>query len=248
MNTYAPLNQVINIVVESELFGKSPSTQANLICENLKDYMAKGLLPVNSKLNLQALKKKYAVSTGVIQTAIANLIDSRYAYKGSKGIFVAGLSCEELREILNLRLILEKEAIKVAIENGDDNWESDIVRVCYRLSKLEDKILAEELDSDIHSLKEWSSLYKDFHLRISLSSKLNLSMRFIETLYGQCEKYFLSGLLRRELSLKDISGHHENLKNAVLGRNVKWASLILSDHVEKIYQILENSIDARYLN
>jgi len=248
MNTYAPLNQVINIGVESELFGKSPSTQVNFICENLKDYMAKGLLPVNSKLNLQTLKKKYAVSTGVIQTAIANLIDSRYAYKGSKGIFVAGLSREELREILNLRLILEKEAIKVAIENGDDDWESDIVRICYRLSKVEDKILSDGVDSDIHFLKEWNGLYKDFHLKLSLSSKLDISVKFIEILYGQSEKYFLASLLRHELSLKDISGHHESLKNAVLARDIKEASLILTNHLRKIYQVLEGYIDVGHLN
>jgi GntR family transcriptional regulator, carbon starvation induced regulator len=248
MNTYAPLNQVIKVSVEKELFGKSPSTQANFIVENLKNYMAKGLLPVNSKLNIQLLKKKYAVSTGVIQTAVANLIDARYAYRGSKGIFVAGLSLEELQEILSLRLILEKEALKVSIENGDDDWESSIVQACYSLAKLEEKIISERLDGDINILKEWSNLYKDFHLRLSLSSKSNISVQFITALYDQCEKYFISSLLRHDLSLKDISGHHEALKDAVLARDIKVATSILSNHAEKLYQGIEACIGVRHLN
>ncbi len=248
MDTYAPLNQVIKVSVEKELFGKSPSTQASFIVENLKSYMAKGLLPVDSKLNIQLLKKKYSVSTGVIQAVIENLIETRYAYKGSKGIFVAGLSLEELREILNLRMLLEKEALKIAMKDGDDDWESSIVQVCHRLAKLESKIISENLEGNAEILKEWSGLYKDFHLRLSLSSKLNISVQFIGALYDQCEKYFLSSLLRHELSLKDISGHHEALKDAVLARDVKKASSILSHHAEKLYQILEGYIGARHLN
>lgn len=223
MDTYAPLNQVINVTIDKELFGKSPSTQVNYILENMKSYMAKGLLPVNSKLNIQLLKKKYAVSTGVIQAVVSNLIETRYVYKVSKGVFVAGLSLEELREILNLRLLLEKEALKVAMESGDDDWESSIVQVCHRLAKLETQIILENLEADADILKAWSSLYKDFHLKLALSSKLNISVQFISALYDQCEKYFLSCLLRRQLTLRDISGHHESLKDAVLARNIKDA-------------------------
>lgn len=44
------------------------------------------------------LKKKYSVSSGVIQAAVANLINNRYAYKISNRVFVAGLSLDELNE------------------------------------------------------------------------------------------------------------------------------------------------------
>jgi DNA-binding GntR family transcriptional regulator len=248
METYAPLNNLINTNVQQELFGKSPSLQVNFICDNLKTYMAKGLLPVHSKLNIQVLKKKYSVSTGVIQTAVANLIDSRYAYKVSKGIFVAGLSLDELREILNLRLILEREGINVAFENGDDDWECNIIKVCHSISKLEKKILSDGHECDAQLLKEWSFLYKDFHLRLFLTPNLDISVSLIETLYNQCEKYFLSSLLRHEITLKDISGHHNDLKNAVLTRNSEEAFLIISNHVNKIYKNLENFIHLRSLN
>lgn len=249
METYAPIDQVVNICIHNELLGKKPLAQANFICQNLKEYMVRGLLPVDSKLNFQVLKRKYAVSTGVIQTAITKLIDTRYAYKDSKGVFVAGLSMEEFREILNLRLILEKESIKVAIEQGDDHWESNIIVAFHQLTKLEKKFFIKSSDTiDFQLLKEWISLYRDFNLSLSLSPKFDLSSSFIKILYGQCEKYFLSSLLRHELSLKDISGHHEKLKNAVIARNFTDAELILTHHVQKIYQVLEKHIDTRNLN
>jgi len=248
MNTYAPLNQVINNGGQKNLLGKSPSKQARFIFEDLKDYMAKGLLPVHSKLNLQVLKKKYAVSTGVVHAAIANLLDSRFAYKGRTGVFVAGLSLEELREILNLRFTLEKEAIKTAIAYGHDEWESHIVSVCHRLVRLEEKIVLQNLDGDIEWLKAWSSLYQDFHLALSSCAKLDVSVIFIGILYSQCEKYFLHSLLGHDLSLKNFSGHHEALKNAVLVRDVKLTEKLLSEHLEKIYQVVKGCIDTRYLN
>jgi GntR family carbon starvation induced transcriptional regulator len=248
MDIYAPLNQVIKVDIKNELLGRSPSTQASFIVENLKNYMAKGLLPVNSKLNIQHLKKKYAVSTGVIQTAIKNLIETRYAYRASRGIFVAGLSLEELRELLSLRLLLEKEVLKLAIEDGDDYWESSIVEACHSLAKFEVKIISENLEGNVNILNEWSSFYKDFHLRLSLSSKSKISVEFIAALYDQCDKYFISSLLRHDLSLKDISGHHEALKDAVLARDIKVATSILSSHTEKLYQAIKSCISKRHLN
>jgi len=248
METYAPLNNLINTNVQRELFGKSPSLQVNFIYDNLKTFVANGLLPVHSKINIQVLKRKYSVSTGVIQTAISNLIDSRYVYKVSKGIFVAGLSLNELREILNLRLILEKEGISVAFKNGDDDWECNIVKVCHSISKLEGKILSDGPECDPQLLKKWCFLYKDFHLKLFLTPNLDISVSLIDTLYNQCEKYFISCLLRHEISLKDISGHHIDLKNAVLTRDAERAFLILSNHVGKIYNNLERFIHSRSLN
>jgi DNA-binding GntR family transcriptional regulator len=248
MKIYAPLNNLINASAQQELLGKSPSVQVNYICDNLKNFMVKGLLPVNSKLNIQVLKKKYSVSTGVIQAAVANLINNRYAYKVSNGVFVAGLSLDELHEILNLRLILEKRAVNITFLAGGDEWESEIISACHRLSKLEKNMTSGCEEWDIGPLKEWSNSYKNFHLLFFSSSKLNLSAGLIKNLYEQCDKYFLSSLLRHELSLKDISGHHEMLRNAVIARNVKDAELILTDHVQKIYQVHKKNIDAINLN
>jgi DNA-binding GntR family transcriptional regulator len=248
MGTYAPLINIINANVQHELFGKPPSIQVNFIYDNLKTFIAQGLLPVHSKLNIQVLKKEYSVSTGVIQTAIANLIDSRYAYKVSKGVFISDLSMNELREILNLRLILEKNAIKVAFKNGDDEWECNIIRICHSISKLENKILSDGTENYLQLLKNWSILNNDFHLRLFLTSNLDISVSLIDTLYKQCDKYFLSGLLSYEISLSDISGHHVDLKNAVLARNVEEAGLILSSHVKKISNNFENFLHARSLN
>jgi DNA-binding FadR family transcriptional regulator len=113
---------------------------------------------------------------------------------------------------------------------------------------LEKKILSEGPDYDSQLLKKWCFLYKDFHLKLFSAPNLDISVCLIDTLHSQCEKYFLSSLLRHEISLKDISGHHIDLKNAVLTRDAEKAFLILSNHVEIIYKNLENFVYPISLN
>jgi DNA-binding GntR family transcriptional regulator len=44
-----------------------------------------------------------------------------------RGFFVRSVSREDLAEIANLRILLECSALKTSIENGDADWEGDLV-------------------------------------------------------------------------------------------------------------------------
>ena len=56
--------------------------------------------------------------------------------------FVTPISKEDLIEVANLRVLLECHALKLSIDNGDTDWEGNLVSAHHKLSSMEQKMLS----------------------------------------------------------------------------------------------------------
>ena len=85
-----------------------------------------GLVAPKDKLHISDLSQRHGTSASAIREALSRLVSEGLAtMKEQKGFRVAPMSVREFKEITDLRVMLETEAIRRALALGGDEWESE---------------------------------------------------------------------------------------------------------------------------
>jgi len=199
------------------------------VYNTLREDILSGRLAAGVRLPFAQLNKRYDVGTGTLREALARLVsDNLVIGEGQRGFHVAPISREDLHDITRLRCTLEAEALRDAIEHGDDEWEASVVAALHRLSKHRLR------SGDVPSLltEEGAALHRVFHLSIFGACRSRWQRRVIEQLYDQSERY------RRLSSIKqspdrDSDAEHRAIVEAVLARDPGEAARLLVEHIER---------------
>ena len=121
--------------------------------EILKRDIIFGVLAPGLKLKLDALKNQYDASVPTLRETLNRLASEGFVTAAEqRGFFVAPVSKDDLKEIANLRILLENHALKASIENGDAEWEGNLVAAHHKLHLLEEKMQQGDV-----SEKEWQN-------------------------------------------------------------------------------------------
>ena len=114
------------------------NTISTLTYDLIKRDIIFGKLKPSSKLKLDGLKNNYKASLSTIRETLNRLASEGFVKaEEQRGFFVNSFSNEDLIEIANLRVLLECHAIKLSIQNGDTNWEGNLVASHHKLHLLE---------------------------------------------------------------------------------------------------------------
>ena len=149
------LNRYFNSVLERKIDHSSLSKSENFnilltehkgltlvekIANSVKNQIIKNSYPEKSRLDINLLANHYGVSYGTVREALIGLVEERYLiFSSTDGFRVAPMSIHEFRHIIELRKLLEVEALKNSIKNGDEKWEGDVTFSHHRLSSLENE-------------------------------------------------------------------------------------------------------------
>lgn len=124
----------------------------------IKEDIINGILKPNSKLKLQDLKKNYNVSNSTLRETLSRLSSEGYVIsKDQRGFFVCSFSSEDLREIGNLRILIEKYGIELSFKNNSIDWESNVIASYHKLNYVEKKI-----DQNLDVINNWKNLTMNF--------------------------------------------------------------------------------------
>jgi len=204
---------------------KQLSTVGSNTYETLKHDIIFGQLAPGSKLKLDALKSQYAASISTLRETLNRLASEGFVLaEEQRGFFVAPVSADDLVEIANLRILLESHALKASIENGDAEWEGNLVAAHHKLSLME-----ERMQSGDHSEKEtWKRYDWEFHQAMiqACNSKTLLSLH--STIF---DKYLRYQMLVLTFRGQDAATEHRNMLDAALERDTKRAQRILEAHI-----------------
>ena len=139
-------------------------TDSNTVGSNTYDTIKKdiifGDLQPGAKLKLEALKKRYEASVSTLRETLNRLASEGFVVAAEqRGFFVAPISKDDLMEIADMRVLLESSALKASIEQGDTEWEAEVVAAYHKL-----KMMEERMQSGDHSEKEvWKRYDWEFH-------------------------------------------------------------------------------------
>jgi len=185
-----------------------------------------GAIQAGAKLNLNALKEKYGASVSTIREILNRLTSEGFvATEGQRGFFVAPMSLKGLREIADLRTLLEGHALKLSLESGDTEWEASILAAHHRLHRSEQAMARGE-----ETMREtWKRYDWEFHQALISAC-------------GSAELLAVHGIvfdkyLRYQMRLLTYRGEiaaleHRQLLDCALRRDSAQAQEVLQRHIE----------------
>ncbi|KQX42977.1 GntR family transcriptional regulator [Devosia sp. Root436] len=113
----------------------------------IRDDIVAGVLRPGIKLKLDALKAQYGASVSTLREILNRLASENLVVaEGQRGFEVAPATADNLREVADLRLLLESHAIRLSLATGDLDWEGRVVAAHHKLSVVEAQLLAGEID------------------------------------------------------------------------------------------------------
>ena len=134
-----------------------PKTLTDLAYQQIREDIIHGKHAPEAKLGIKQLKTLYAVGATPIREALSRLSSDGFVVtEGQRGFRAAPISIKDLEEITNLRVTLEKEALRVSLETGDDDWESRVVAAFYQLTKA-------EKNKTPDNVQIWEARNREFH-------------------------------------------------------------------------------------
>ena len=186
-----------------------------------------GALEPGSKLKLDGLRQRYSASMSTLRETLNRLASEGFVdAQDQRGFFVTPVSREDLIEIANLRVLLECHALRLSIDNGDTDWEGNLVAAHHKLHLMEQKMLIGD-----DSLKEdWKRYDWEFHKALiqACGSQNLLSLHAV--LYDKYLRYQMLVLTYRG---EEAVGEHRDMFEAALARDVDLAAAVLKKHIEK---------------
>ena len=109
-----------------------------------------GVLTPSGRLKLDSMKEDYGVSVSTLREILNRLASEGFVVaEGQRGFEVAPVSIQNLRELAQLRILLEHHAMTESFRAGDMEWEGRVVSAHHKLAATERAILSEGDDPEL---------------------------------------------------------------------------------------------------
>jgi len=208
-----------------------PATEAVTLSERAatlveRDILAGHLAP-GARLGIVDLVERYDIGATPLREGLSRLVSrGLIAGIGQRGFRVADISREDLADITTMRTAVEIEAIRLAITNGNDAWEADILSALHQLRRHIERTGNEFREG----AEDFDRLHKGFHTALlgACGSKRMLAAH--SDLYDQAYRY-RRAMMRQLDSGKKFVRVHQLLADCVLSRDIPGAQALLSEHL-----------------
>lgn len=190
----------------------------------IRDDIIFGRLRPDQKLRLETLKGDYGVSVSTLREILSRLSSEGFVIaEGKRGFEVAPVSAANLRELAELRILLECHAMQQSFAAGDMEWEGRVVSAHHKLAAVEKK-----LGSGKNDLSLWKQYDGEFHQ--ALISNCG-SRALVEAHQIVFDKYFRYPMISADRRGIEPVKQHRQLLECALARDAKNAESVLVAHV-----------------
>lgn len=86
-----------------------------------------------------------------------------------------------MQDIYNSRLLIDLEILKIAMKNGDDAWEANIIAKLYQFNKY--------TESPPYDFNTWQDKIHDVHLAMMAACNSPTLQKIHTLLFNQSERY-----------------------------------------------------------
>jgi len=206
---------------------KQISTVRSNTYERIKRDILFGELAPGSKLKLDTLKTRYEASVSTLRETLNRLAsDGFVSAEEQRGFFVTPVSKEDFSEIANLRILLEGFALRASIENGDTEWEGNLVAAHHKLHRMEQLLLT----GDESQIELWKRYDWEFHLALIQACNSQNLLSLHSTLYDKYLRYQMLILTSRGAEAVE---EHRTMFEAALRRDTDMAVEALEQHIRR---------------
>ncbi len=209
----------------------------NAAWELLRTDIVSGTLPPNTRLRISNLRNIYGIGSTPLREALSRLVSDGFVVSlERRGFMVAPISLTDLRELTDLRKLLEKEALRQSLTLGDERWEASVIAAFYRLEKLEKQIRAGEESRSA----EWEPLNQEFHETLVAACPSQRLKNTRRSVYLSMIRYRRVCLSLGSLS-RNVHEEHVQLKDAAIARDSAKAETLIDAHLEQTFERIAQS-------
>jgi GntR family transcriptional regulator, carbon starvation induced regulator len=186
------------------------------------------------RLRVEDLTNRFGVSNSPIREALNRLSEQGLVRSiENRGFRVAALTAEGVADLVRVRQLVEGEALRDAIEHGDDTWEASVVAASHALSLVERRLGDEPRALD----DEWSMRHRAFHLSMYTACTSPLLLGMLDDLFDNAERYRRWSSKHRQAPRRK-NDEHQRLMKAVLSREADKATELLRKHIGRTGQLV----------
>lgn len=184
-----------------------------------------GRLAPGQRLRLERLRDDYQTSISTLREVLNRLAsEGLILVESQRGFEVAPVSVEDLRDIADMRILLECSAIRQSFASGDLDWEAQVVAAHHKLGRLE----AQMLTGDRAGTEAWKQYDREFHVALIAACGSRELLATHERIFDRFLRYQILLVMFRGQVAAD---EHRDLLAAALVRDANAAEEILTRHI-----------------
>ena len=201
-------------------------TAIESVYADLRDSLLTGAIAPSAKMRVEELRTRYGVGSSTVREALSRLlVENLVTTEGQRGFKAAPVSLSDFRELVDMRCMIEVQGIRLAIERGDQDWESGVVVAHHRLARVEESIPAERA-------KHWEQANRDFHdaTVAAHGNRWLADMRDLHQTHWM--RYIQIAAPWRKMPI-DSRTEHQDIFDAVIARKADDAAHLIDRHFRK---------------
>ena len=219
-------------MVSKLLFGgRKPEddTVVEMLASAIRRDISFGVLRPDQKLKLTDLRQAYGGSNHSMRETL-RILSSEGVVEATnqRGFRVTSATEDDLRDILLVRLEVEKLGLRRSLERGDVAWESRVVAALHSVSRA-DAVVQENPD-DVTAL-EWDEACRDLSMTLISASGSPRLASMAAQFYGQSRRFRLALLREGRINFAARSARRAELQDAIKERDADRTLGVLEDEI-----------------
>jgi len=185
-----------------------------------------GRLIPGQKLKLDGLKEAYGVSVSTLREMLNRLTsEGLIVAESARGFEVASVSPQNMKEVANLRQLLECHALQQSFAAGDMDWEGRVVAAHHKLSLMEKLMMSgDRADPELWKRYDW-----EFHHALISACGSKTLLDAHSAVYDKYLRYqMIAVVFRGEIAARE----HRLLLECALKRDAQTAQTVLVKHIQ----------------
>ena len=205
-------------------------TRATSVYDSIRRDIMSGEIRPGEKLLFDTLRDRYASGISPLREALNRLNSEGWvAREEQRGFRAAETSEEELRQLVQTRLMIEGAAIHAALKLKDVAVEENLVLVFHRLKK-------EHRLTNGKRSESWEKRHKDFHLALVAGANLPRVTSFCSQLFDVAERYRI--LCASNYPERNERDEHSHILEAYLNGDADRTVDLLAAHYKVTLDII----------
>lgn len=222
---------------------EEPTTLGEAAYQHLRADIVSGTLEAGKPLRLEALRQRYGLSFSPLREALMRLQSERLVLSTAlRGFSVAPLSRDEMKDATETRILIECEALRLSMRDGDDDWEAGIVAAFHALGLQVERQsrLARVEAADMLAMEE---RHHQFHRALIARCGSPRLLELANQLSVETQRYRLPSLIGRVAGTppRDVAAEHQQIMDATLRRS-EDAMRHLAEHYRRTAEAIEASM------
>jgi DNA-binding GntR family transcriptional regulator len=184
-----------------------------------------GRIPPGQKLRLETMREVYGVGIGTLREILSRLSgEGLVVAEGQRGFEAPAVTVSELRELAELRLLIEERALADSFDAGDVEWEGRVVAAHHKLEVIEGRMI----EGRREEAPAWKRYDWEFHQALVSASGSRTLLHAHANVFDRYLRYLMvAACFRGEVAAQE----HRRLRDSALARDAETACCVLREHV-----------------